>query len=106
MAKINKVKEYASRYLKEVIGMSDEDISKEIGISVDAVKGIFVQSSENQKLKTVTSKANSFINQTAAKGVKNVTIMTENASRMCDDNKQSSNETRVRYKNCIHKARE
>lgn len=106
MTKISKTKEYAARYLKEIIGMNDEDISKEIQLSIDSIKQIFQQNNQqNENVKTVSSKANSFISQTSAKGVKNVTIMTEGASRMGDD-KPVTNEIKTRYKNCIHKARE
>ena len=54
-------------------------------------------------LKTATSKADSFIRETAVKKTNNVTIMTEAASQTTDGKQTKVNS---RYNNAINKARE
>lgn len=91
MKKISKIKEYAARYLYEVIGMEIENISKEIEVSKETLAVVLENSKQNANIKTVTSKTDSFINQTAVKGTKNVTIMTQNGSQLGDTSNKSTN---------------
>jgi len=104
MAKLSKTKEYAVRYLKEVIEMEDKQIAKELNLSLQSVQDIVgVENSDKANIKTVTSKADSFIRETSQKRTKNVTIMTQAASQLTDDRQGNTN---PRYKNAINKARE
>ena len=43
MAKVSKVKEYAIKYLKEVIGMDNKQIANELKITQETVKDILVR---------------------------------------------------------------
>jgi len=91
MKKISKINEYAARYLYEVIGMEIKNISEEINISVETLESILENSQPpNQNIKTKSSKTNSFIRETAVKGTKNVTIMTEAASQLNAGNKSNN----------------
>jgi regulator of extracellular matrix RemA (YlzA/DUF370 family) len=104
MAKISKTKEYAVRYLKEVIQMEDKQIAKELNLSEQTVVDVVgVESSNNANIKTVSSKADSFIKETSGKRTKNVTIMTQASSELTDDRESNINS---KYKNAINKARE
>lgn len=104
MAKVSKTKEYAVRYLKEVIQMEDKQIAKELNLSEQTVVDIVgVESSNNANIKTVSSKADSFIQETSGKRTKSVTIMTQAASQLTDDKQSNINS---KYKNAINKARE
>lgn len=108
MKKLSKLKEYAARYLHEVINMELSEIGKEIGASVESIVGTLGLNEEKAKtnnIKTVTTKANSFITETAVKKTKNVTIMTQAASQAGDEAKNKTNLVR-QYKNAIYSPRE
>jgi len=95
MKKISKIKEYAARYLHEVIGMKLEDISKEVGVSSTTLSEVLnIPEKIAADIKTAKSSAkkdSAFIKHTASKGTKNVTIMTETASALGDEHKPSTN---------------
>jgi len=104
MAKVSKIKEYATKYLKEVIGMDNKQIANELKLTQETVKDILgTESSRNATIKTATSKADSFIRETAVKKTNNVTIMTETASQTTDGKQTTLNS---KYSNAINKARE
>jgi hypothetical protein len=107
MKKLSKLKEYAARYLHEVINMDISEIGKEIGASVESITTTLGlnENKTNNNIKTVTNKANTFINETAVKRTKNVTIMTQSASQAGDESKIKTNLVR-QYKNAIYKSRE
>lgn len=104
MKKISKIKEYAARYLYEVIGMEIETISKEIDVTKETLTSILgaKDTNSNPNVKTVSSKASSFINQTAAKGTPNVTIMTQNGSQLGD---QQTKTTNKKFESSIYRPR-
>ena len=103
MAKVSKVKEYATRYLQEVIGMEEKQIAKELKLTQETVKDILgTESPHKANIKTATSKTDSFIRETAVKRTKNVTIMTEAASQTTDN---EQNKINPKYSNSINQAR-
>ena len=52
MAKVSKVKEYATKYLKEVIGMDNKQIANELKLTQETVKDILgTESSRNSTIK-------------------------------------------------------
>mgnify|MGYP002843646942 FL=1 len=105
MANVSKTKEYAIRYLKEVIEMENKQIAKELKVAQETVDNILGQEKPNKAtIKTATSKTDSFIRETAGKKTNNVTIMTQAASEL-SDSKPKSNTISSKYTNAIKKAR-
>lgn len=91
--KISKIKEYAARYLYEVIGMEIDSISEEVNVSTETLTDLLDQSKRGEaNIKTVTSPSNKnkFIRETCVKGTKNVTIMTEGASQLGGNSEKTS----------------
>lgn len=104
MAKVSKTKEYAVRYLKEVIEMEDKQIAKELKVTQETVATILGTENPNKaNIKTATSKTDSFIRETSGKRNKSVTIMTESASQSGDENK--GEEINSKYNNVIYRPR-
>jgi predicted transcriptional regulator len=103
MAKVSKTKEYATRYLKEVIGMEYKQIAKELNMTQEVVRNILGEESPHKaNIKTTSSKTDSFIRETAVKKTKNVTIMTEPASQAGDD---QENKINPKYEKVIYRPR-
>lgn len=103
MAKVSKVKEYAARYLKEVIGMEEKQIAKEVSLTVETLQTIFeTENSNNANIKTVSSKTDSFVQETAVKRTKNVTIMTEAASQLAE---QQDKPVNSKFENAVYRPR-
>lgn len=86
--KISKAKEYATIYLNDIVGMSEEDISSEIQLSVDSVKSIL---ESRPKKSQEDKKSDSFIHETSDKKTRNIAIMTKEASIVADDLLKKSN---------------
>lgn len=87
MAKQNKNKEYAIRYLSDTMKMTPDTIAKELGIKIDDVIAVLGQQPqpEETKDKSKTSKSHSMmIRHTSSKKSNNVSIMTEGASQYND----------------------
>ena len=110
MAKISKVKEYAARYLHEVIGMEVTNIAKEIDVTAESIKqALHIDPEGRANIKTASSstKDSSFIQQTCSKGTKNVTIMTEGAAQLADEAaKAARNTTNTKFDSCIRRSRD
>lgn len=104
MKKISKIKEYAARYLYEVLHMELSTIAKEIDVTQKTLSEILnIPENNNQaNIKTASSKTSSFITQTAVKGTKNVTIMTQGASQIGDETKNKSNK---KFESSIYRPR-
>lgn len=106
MTKISKTKEYAVRYLKEVIEMENKQIAKELKVAQETVDNILGEEKPNKAtIKTASSKTDSFIRETAVKKTDNVTIMTQAVSEL-SDSKRKSDTISSKYTNAIKKARE
>lgn len=85
MAKLTKTKEYAIKYLSICGKQSDEDISKELKVSVADVKRV-LKSSSSPVAPTKTDKTKDLmIRQTSAKKMNTVSIMTEAAAQLSDE---------------------
>lgn len=79
----NRNTEYAIKYLSETMKMEPATIAKEVGTSVDEVNKIIAKD-QPEKIKPINSK-DMMIRQTAAKGVNNVSVMTQAASAFNDE---------------------
>lgn len=88
MAKQNKNKEYAIRYLSDTMKMNPDTIAKELGIKIDEVLTVLGEAQEpaqENNDKSKTSKSHSMmIRHTSNKKSNNVSIMTEGASQYND----------------------
>lgn len=83
MAKLNKTKEYAIKYLASYAKKSPEDIAKELNVSVSDVKKV-LKTSPTAPAKTDKTK-DLMIRQTSAKKTNTVSIMTEAAAQLSDE---------------------
>lgn len=79
----NRNTEYAIKYLSETMKMEPATIAKEVGASIDEVNTI-IANSQQEKIKSINSK-DLMIRQTGAKGVNNVSVMTQAASSFNDE---------------------
>lgn len=85
MAKMNKTKEYAAKYLSEVKKMTAENIANELNIGLEDVNNLLEQAKSDTKHKAKTSRTQDLmIRQTSVKKTNNVSIMTEGASQYND----------------------
>ena len=109
MARLSKTQNYAILWLNSQ-GTDLVKIADELGLTEKQVlsvieKGIDTKISENTKIKTVKSPANSrsknlMITQTAGKKTKNVAIMTQEASQLNDELKKTQSGSN-RYKDNV-----
>lgn len=109
MARLSKTQNYAILWLNSQ-GVELVKIADELGLTEKQVlsvieKGIDTKISENAKIKTVKSSANSrsknlMITQTAGKKTKNVAIMTQEASQLNDELKKNQSGSN-RYKDNV-----
>lgn len=83
MAKLNKTKEYAVKYLSSYAKKSPEEIAKELKLSLTDVKKV-LKSSPTAPAKTDKTKE-LMIRQTSAKKMNTVSIMTEAAAQLSDE---------------------
>lgn len=105
MAKQQKKKtietEYAVKYLHETKKLSSTQIALELGIAEAVVDGIINKQPET-KPRQASKSQNLMIRQTASKGINNVSVMTEAASQLNDENVKGFNATESRTsKNAI-----
>lgn len=81
MAKLSKTKEYAVLYLTDTMGVSPENISKELKISVSSINELLDQRKPKEVSKKKTTKAHDMmIRHTSGKKNNNVSIMTKEAN--------------------------
>ena len=83
MARLNKTKEYAIKYLSLHAQKSPEEIAKELKVSLDDVKKV-LKPSQTAPAKTDKTK-DLMIRQTSAKKMNTVSIMTEAAAQLSDE---------------------
>lgn len=83
MAKLNKTKEYAIKYLATYGKQSPEQIAKELKISLTDVNRV-LESKPTAPAKTDKTK-DLMIRQTSAKKMNTVSIMTEAAAQLSDE---------------------
>lgn len=90
---------YAILHLRSE-GMSDEDISKELGATTKKIKSLLktdlVKKTEKDPIKTTSSKVNSkdlMITKTESKKINSVAIMTKAASEINDEFRKNLGET-------------
>jgi orotate phosphoribosyltransferase-like protein len=103
--KEDNVIKYSVLYLRSN-GMDDKKIAKELGVSIKLVRK--VPSDQKPKDPPPTPKISSkdlMINKTAAKGTKNISVMTKAASEINDSfrKKISGQETTRTTRNAIYK---
>jgi hypothetical protein len=80
MSKLTNIKKYAAQWLKYT-GLNDDDISKEIKVSLNELQEMWTELTNN----TAESKStNLMITHTAGKKVNSVAIMTKEASEVVD----------------------
>lgn len=103
MAKLSKTKEYAIKYLSIYGKQSDEDISKELKVSVADVKKV-LKSSVSQTAPAKTDKTKDLmIRQTSAKKMNTVSIMTEAAAQLSDEFIKNMPSPNARTQNYIYR---
>lgn len=87
-----KEKEYAAQYLSQNLKMPNEEIAKELGVTVAQVDTMLNSSEQpvNKETKKTSSRShNLMIRHTSAKKNNNVSIMTEAASQYNDEVKKN-----------------
>lgn len=84
MAKLNKTKEYAVKYLSSYGKKSPEEIAKELKLSLTDVKKVLQSASPTAPAKGDKTKE-LMIRQTSAKKMNTVSIMTEAAAQLSDE---------------------
>jgi len=88
MPKLSKTKQYAVKYLSQQ-GLSPEDISKELKVSVDQVKSLITTDATEPAANTKPAKGDKtkelMIRQTSGKKINSVSIMTQAAAQLSDE---------------------
>ena len=102
MAKLSKTKEYAIKYMCEVLGADVSTISRELKIKVDEIESII----KPKNIKPPPSSKDLMINTTSVKKTNNVSIMTPGASQLNDEMMKNINSSQSRnYNSAIFRPR-
>ena len=94
-----RIKEYAIRYLSEVMDMPSESIAKELKMTIKSIDKVILkkEAAKCEKIETpVSTTKKAMIRHTSGKNSNSVSIMTEAASQLGDHFKKNHNGTKGR----------